>query len=112
MKNAHDPEHYIYSCLAGDSDLKDIVDQFSQELPKRAAAILAHLNSKDWESLCRTAHQLKGAAGSYGFELISPCAGRLEAAVRDGEQEEAVRKIIDELTDLCGRVRGGTPPAQ
>jgi histidine phosphotransfer protein HptB len=99
----------IYSRLSGDSDLRDIVEMFVEEMPGRATSLLDHLNDANWEGLRRAAHQLKGAAGSYGFDLISPCAGRVESAVRDGEPEDRIREAVLALVDLCGRVRGGQP---
>jgi HPt (histidine-containing phosphotransfer) domain-containing protein len=110
MNDTNTLGHYVYSALGGDPDLQDIVEMFAKELPKRADAILGHLNRKDWESLQRTAHQLKGAAGSYGFLPISPFAGCIEAAVRNGEPEEVIRKTVEELVDLCSRARCGRPP--
>ncbi len=102
-------EECVYSRLGDDPDLTEIVDQFVGEMPQRAATLLCHLNEKNWEGLRHAAHQLKGAAGSYGFEPISPCAGRVESAIRDGEPEERIRQSVVELVDLCGRLRGGPP---
>ncbi len=99
----------VYSRLAGDPDLREIVDLFVEEMPGRVAALLDQLNAADWEGLWRTAHQLKGAAGSYGFDIISPCAGKVEAAVRDAEPEERIRATVEELVDLCRRTRCGLP---
>ena len=82
---------YIYSHLGDDPDLRDIVEMFVEEMPERAASLIEHLNDADWDGLRLAAHQLKGAAGSYGFEAISPCAGRVEAAIRDGEPEQSIR---------------------
>jgi histidine phosphotransfer protein HptB len=100
---------YIYSHLGGDPDLCDIVQMFVEEMPGRVAGLLEHMNGTDWEGLRRAAHQLKGAAGSYGFEAISPCAGRVESAIRDGEPEEQIREAVLALVDLCGQVRSGVP---
>ena len=102
----------IYSRLATDPDLRGIVDLFVEEMPGRVAALLDQLRAADWEGLRRTAHQLKGAAGSYGFDLISPCAGKVESALRDGEPEERIRELVAELADLCTRARGGLPGSQ
>jgi histidine phosphotransfer protein HptB len=110
MNDSISPENHIYSRLWDDPDLQDVVGVFATELPRRAETIREHLDHQDWESLRRAAHQLKGAAGSYGFDLISPCAGRIEYAVRDGVHEEIVRKNIEELIDLCSRARSGKPP--
>ena len=58
--------------------------------------------------MARTAHQLKGAAGSYGFDAVTPYAARLEALLREAGQEEAVLAALDELLGVCRRVRCGT----
>jgi HPt (histidine-containing phosphotransfer) domain-containing protein len=99
----------IYSHLGGDPDLQDIVEMFVEEMPQRAASLLDHLDRQDWEGLRQVAHQLKGAAGSYGFEPLSPCAGRVESAVRDGEPEDSIREAVGTLVELCGRLRCGAP---
>jgi HPt (histidine-containing phosphotransfer) domain-containing protein len=99
----------VYSRLASDPDLREIVDLFVDEMPERVAALLEQLQNQDWEGLRRTAHQLKGAAGSYGFDAISPCAGKVEAAIHDGEPEQRIRVTVEELVDVCNRARGGVP---
>ena len=100
---------YVYSRLATDPDLRDIVDMFVEEMPGRVANLLSQLDAADWDGLRRTAHQLKGAAGSYSFDAISPSAGKVEAAVRDAEPEQRIREMVKELVDLCNRTRCGTP---
>ena len=107
MDRATDNPEYIYSRLATDPDLCGIVDLFVEEMPGRVAALLDQLRAADWEGLRWTAHQLKGAAGSYGFDAISPCAGKLESAVHNDEPEEQIREAVMELADLCTRARGG-----
>ena len=99
----------LYSRLGGDKDLGDIVTMFVDEMPDRLATLTATLETGDLESVGRTAHQLKGAAGSYGFDEITPFAAQLEAAVRDGGTEEAIRQAADELIGICQRVRDGAP---
>jgi histidine phosphotransfer protein HptB len=109
MDQASPACEFVYSHLASDPDLREIVDLFVDEMPARVKALVDQLNAADWEGLRRTVHQLRGAAGSYGFDAISPCAGRIESAVHEGEPEERIRAIVDELVDLCGRVRCGVP---
>ena len=89
----------LYSSLGSDPDLAEIVEMFVEEMPDRVAMLLEQLDSSDWEGLRRTAHQLKGAAGSFGFDPISPCAARLETTLADSEPEEQIRKAVDELVD-------------
>ena len=100
----------MYSTLGGDPDLGDLVTLFVEEMPDRVANILDLLNRSEWEELRRTAHQLKGAAGSYGFGAISPCAGKLEFAIRDQEPEENIRQAVEDLVSMCNRTCAGTPP--
>lgn len=102
-------EWCIYSRLGGNPELADLLCLFVEEIPARVAKLLRHLDEGNWEELRQTAHQLKGTAGSYGFELLPPSANRVECAVRDNEPEEQIRESVLELVNLCGRVRCGVP---
>ena len=103
------PSPFIYSQMATDPDLGELVDLFVQEMPDRINALETHARSRDWQQLTRTAHQMKGAAGSYGFSEITPFAARLEAAARNGSQEEEILSTLNELLSLCRQVRAGVP---
>ena len=102
---------FIYSSLAADRHLGELVDMFVQEMPGRITALQAQANTRNWEQLARTAHQLKGSAGSYGFHEITPCAARLEVAARDPQQEDRILATLNGLLSLCRRARSGTSPA-
>ena len=102
----------IYSQLAADPDLSDLVELFVQGMPDRINALKTHARSRDWQQLTRTAHQIKGAVGSYGFGEVTPYAARLEAAARNGSQEEDILSALDELLSLCRQVRSGVPQAE
>ncbi len=101
---------FVYSRLASDPDLREIVDLFVEEMPGRVATMLAQLDAADWDGLRRSAHQLRGAAGSYGFDGISPSAAKVEGAIRDDESEQRIRETVEELADLCNHTRCGLPP--
>jgi HPt (histidine-containing phosphotransfer) domain-containing protein len=100
----------MYSTLGGDPDLGDLVTLFVEEMSDRVANIQDLLKRSEWEELRRAAHQIKGAAGSYGFGAISPCAGKLEYAIRDQEPEENIRQAVEDLVTMCRRACAGTPP--
>lgn len=100
---------FVHSALAADPNLGELVGSFVDGLPNRICALKTQVESGDWEQLRRTVHQLKGAAGSYGFHAITHSAVRLEDAARDGCQEEEVLLALDELLGLCRRVRAGVP---
>jgi len=99
----------IYSALGGDEDLAEIVEMFVDEMPTRISALLGYLDNSDWEALRVTAHQLKGAAGSYGFTPISPCAATLEDSIREEASEERIQEAVEDLVAMCRRARAGTP---
>jgi HPt (histidine-containing phosphotransfer) domain-containing protein len=102
---------FVYSHLAADPDVGKLVNRFVQTMPERINTLDAQAKSRDWNQLAETAHQIKGAAGSYGFDEITPYAVRLEAAARDAKREEQILSALDELLSLCRRVRSDKPQA-
>jgi HPt (histidine-containing phosphotransfer) domain-containing protein len=97
-----------YSTLAEDPDLAEIVEMFVQEMPDRVSNLQRRFESRDLMELERAAHQLKGAAGSYGFHQLTPAATRLEAMLKQRRPEEEVHAALDALVSLCRGVRAGT----
>ena len=61
------------------------------------------------EELSQVAHQLKGAAGVYGFMPVTEAAGRVESAVLDAEPLEAITAEVQALIELIRRVEGYEP---
>lgn len=99
--------HCFYSSLATDPDLHEIVEMFVEEMPGRIRDLQQQFATNDWDELARLAHQLKGAAGSYGFDQITPYAARLERSVRNGLPMNEIRSAHEDLCQACGRVRAG-----
>lgn len=99
----------LYSNLGADPDLGEIVTMFVDEMPGRIALIEAQAAAGDWDSLRRTAHQLKGAAGSYGFDPISPAAATVEAAIKLGASPDEIRDKVEILVGMCRRAKAGAP---
>ncbi|MCL2347801.1 MAG: Hpt domain-containing protein [Planctomycetaceae bacterium] len=91
----------LYSVLANDPDLCELVRQFVDEMPGRIQKLTAEWNALDWENLLRTTHQLKGAAGSYGFGEISPAAASLEELIKSGSPESEIAQSVASLVSLC-----------
>ena len=57
----------------------------------------------------RTAHQLKGAAGSYGFDAITPVASKLELQLSHGVDHKVVAETVQQLIALCQKATAGVP---
>jgi HPt (histidine-containing phosphotransfer) domain-containing protein len=95
----------IRSEFADDRDMIELVRSFVDEMDARIRAIEGAATEGDAERLATVAHQLKGAAGGYGFPVVSEVAWGLERALRHEGQDLADLRIqIDELLAVCRRV--------
>jgi CheY-like chemotaxis protein len=82
-----------------------LVERFLAGLPQRVAALKAAGDAGDANQLKVLAHQLKGAAGGYGFTNVSQAAARLEATVTAGGDAKALTAHVANLTAVCAAVR-------
>lgn len=105
MINVAALDEAIYSTLADDPDLGPLVEMYVAEMPDRIATLVSRFSSGDLNGLATTAHQIKGAAGSHGFDQVTPFAARLEVAARERRPEDEVRAALDELVGVCRRLR-------
>ncbi|MBT6497087.1 MAG: response regulator, partial [Planctomycetaceae bacterium] len=80
-KQQHQPAALV-SELADDEDMLELVEMFVGELPERIAAIERSIDEQDLETLGVLAHQLKGAAGGYGFPTMTDAARLLDASMK------------------------------
>jgi HPt (histidine-containing phosphotransfer) domain-containing protein len=94
----------IHSSLASDPELGELIAQFVAEMPSRVAWLQRHFDAADWESLRRAAHQMKGAAASYGFEQLAPYAQRLEKLLTAGAARVDITAALVELVVHCRAV--------
>lgn len=100
----------VRSEFASDQDMRAIVEEFVAEMPEKVRALMEGWRAQELDSVQRLAHQLKGAAGGYGFPTLSGAADSVEGqlkALAEGSQRGSVdelRRRFDELVDLCRRV--------
>jgi len=93
----------LVSRYADDPQMIDAVARFVGRLSQRVESLLDAVQSNDRERLIREAHQLKGAAGGFGFDSITEAAGTLEARLKDDAEINAHLEEVEELIDLCRR---------
>ena len=93
----------LVSEFADDTDMVELIEMFVDELPQRASAIEQAVSEQDKESLRSLAHQLKGAAGGYGFPAITDAAATLETSVKATRDTNQLKQEVDALADLCRR---------
>ncbi len=105
MKPAPPSASPLVSELANEPDLAEILQTFVEELPQRIAALNDALGREDYQTIARLAHQLKGAAGGYGFPSITEVAAQLEKTAALQRDLSKLATEINELAVLCGRAR-------
>lgn len=93
----------VRSDFADDPEMRELVEMFVADMPGRVEQMERLFEGRQIDELQRLAHQLKGAAGGYGFGAISEAAGDLEGSIKGLEEAEALRGQIEELIDLCKR---------
>lgn len=97
--------------MADDADIAELIQEFVQRLPVIVGQIETHLNAWDKEPLTRVVHQLRGAAGGYGFDPITKVAAEAEKLLRSGAEPPQVRVVIDVLMRLIRSVEGYDQPS-
>ncbi len=99
--NSNEP---IYSSLVeDDEEFVDLVEEFVQGLGERMEGIERALTEHDFATLKTLAHQLKGSAGGYGYDILTEKAAELEE--RALQQEIiASQQAVDALQGIVSRV--------
>ncbi|SEL51990.1 Hpt domain-containing protein [Halomonas daqiaonensis] len=85
--------------------MDELVAGFVERLPATIEGLRTALEQGDLEGLRRLAHQLKGAAGGYGFMPVSRDAAALETAVRSEAAPGELTTALERLVHTCSRVR-------
>ena len=93
----------LVSEFADDPEMADLVDLFVDELGDRIESLEQAMAASDLEQLRKLSHQLKGAAGGYGFMPITDLAGEVEKLVKNGQEISTVAKSLQDLVSLCKR---------
>ena len=99
----------LRSIYEDDPDMVEIVREFAEQLPERAAALRQRHASGELEELKVLAHQLKGAGGGYGYPAITDRAGALEEALRDAAAGAVITDRLEALCRLLESVKGPEP---
>lgn len=95
----------VRSEFAGDPDMSEIVALFVRELPQRIAAMHSALAAGNLEQLRLLAHQLKGAAGGYGFPKLGEAAALVDQGIKDGCDANVIRSRVGMLAAFAARIR-------
>jgi histidine phosphotransfer protein HptB len=94
----------IRSVYEDDPDMREIVQEFVEDLKERTREIEQALANRSYDQLRTLAHQLKGAGGGYGFDAITDSAGQLEHALKEGADDATIEGFTRHLCETLGAV--------
>jgi signal transduction histidine kinase/DNA-binding response OmpR family regulator len=100
------PVASLKSTMGDESSVQTLLSRFIARLPERVTALRTFLDEEDLEKLRQTVHQLKGAAGGYGYPQLTHQAGRAEQKLVEGTPLDTVRAEIESLIALVRTVDG------
>lgn len=95
----------IRSRFADDPEMCELVELFVEDIPAKIARLQTAMEQEDLEAVRTFAHQLKGAAGGYGFESLTPVAQRLEGTAAAATEISAARPHADEVVAYLEAIR-------
>jgi CheY-like chemotaxis protein len=110
----------VASELADDPDMCEAIDRYVVRLRATGDSLARVLAGEPLPDLIRVVHQIKGAAGGYGFPAITKAAGELEACLKEAgaltpalsQRERELTperdRLLARLIDLCRRAQPAT----
>jgi HPt (histidine-containing phosphotransfer) domain-containing protein len=96
--------------MSADPDMAGLIGAFVGDLRKRVRALEVAYATNDVDTLKQLAHQLKGASGGYGFDVIGEAAAELESVAATADSVSALADEMETLASLCRRATADAPP--
>jgi CheY-like chemotaxis protein/HPt (histidine-containing phosphotransfer) domain-containing protein len=94
------PRRQLQSTLpTDDPEIREIVQEFVESIPKRISAMSAALDANEYDELARLAHALKGCGGTAGFNCFTLPAAKIEQLAK-AHQLDDVSHTLQELRDF------------
>ena len=96
----------ISQLLSEDPRLRDIVQEFVDNLAARVDELRRAHEKLDWDTLVNLTHRLKGAAGSYGYPDISRLCAEMEHQLQ-AHQADQFAQWLASLASFATAARAG-----
>lgn len=94
------------SLLAEEPYLFDLIDKFMLRLPVLKDAINAAYKNKDKERYLGFIHQLKGAGGSYGYDILTELCANIESQA-ENNNEDNISILLAEFNTVVQQILAG-----
>jgi signal transduction histidine kinase/DNA-binding NarL/FixJ family response regulator len=99
----------LTSSLTAEDDLGELTPRFIADLPGIVSRIAGALARQDAPALESEIHQLKGAAGQYGFMTLTDAAAKIDQALAGKKPIDEVaaptRQLIEQIRSVAGYER-------
>lgn len=97
--------------ITGDDKIKvnvpsyaiQLIPNFLKNREKDIKEVEDSLKRKDFETIERLGHSMKGSGSTYGFDGISELGQKIEASAKNGNSEE-IKTVLLELKDYLNRI--------
>lgn len=86
-----------------DADLEPIIPRFFELRSEDISAINESIEKKDFETIMRIGHSMKGAGGGYGFDYVSEIGRAIEEAAKKahaGDVKVWTIKLVNYLKNV------------
>lgn len=101
--------HPIVSRFAEDMGMRDMICEWCENLPATLRKIREFQDSGDRIGMGEYLRNIRGTAGSFGYDLLGSQAEELEAVLDSGADGETLEHAIGVFLDACKRVE---PPVR
>ena len=98
----------IVSDLACDPDLVVVAEMFVERLEEVLGMMKEAFANNDMKTLKDLAHEIKGAGGSAGFNILTEKCAAMEPLIVENKIED-VKVALSEFFSICGKVRATQP---
>lgn len=99
----------LISEFADDPDMVEIIGMFVRGLEVRITDITQAFDDRMLSTVASIAHQLKGAAGGYGYPELSELAFEVEQLAKQNAPENQLEVALTRLVEQCRRAIAGIP---
>jgi HPt (histidine-containing phosphotransfer) domain-containing protein len=100
----------IYSTLGDQPGMNQIIAEFVGDFEEGCRVMQDLLDRNELKDLCRAIHQLRGAAGGYGFEQVTELAAQAETSIRSSAALDVIAAQTHELIGVIKRIEGFGKP--
>ena len=91
--------------MESDPDFFDLIVMYMEDSRDFMANPTTAFNQKAWNDLASIAHQLKGSAGSHGFQQVTEVAKQLEKSCMEIQSRDQIEQELQAVLNLLGRLQ-------